>query len=130
MAAGNAPKNTGAPAIGGTVPVGQTLTASVGQWSSSLPITFFSYLWARCDSNGDHCANIGGATKATYTIQSADNGHRLLVYVTANTAAGYTTAHSAPTAVVGGAGLPPGAVRLGNGIISVPASSVTCRTGS
>ena len=125
MAAGNAPKNTRAPAIGGTVQVGQTLTASVGQWSSSLPITFFSYLWARCDSNGAHCDNVGGATHATYTVQPQDDGHRLLVYVTANTAAGYTTAHSATTQVVGGAGLPAGAIRLADGSISVPAPSVS-----
>lgn len=124
VGAGSTPKSTSPPVIGGTAQVGQTLTASVGGWSSSLPITSYSYQWGRCDQNGQNCTNIGGATKNTYTVESADNGHRLLVYVSANTAAGYTTAHSAPTAVVGGSGLPAGAIRLGNGKVSVPASTV------
>jgi large repetitive protein len=95
------PRNTKAPTISGTLAVGQTLTANVGTWSSSLPITY-SYQWASCDSGGGHCTNISDATRSTFLVPAEVIGHRLVVYVSGNNQAGYTTAQSALTAVVPG----------------------------
>ena len=66
------PANTSAPTISGTVQENQTLTADKGAWSGSEPIAY-SYAWQRGDSGGGHFANIGGANKATYTL---DQGGR------------------------------------------------------
>lgn len=118
-----APSNTAPPAIQGTPQVDQTLTATQGSWSAQSTPTF-SYQWERCDSAGNGCAAIPGATAATYKVQSADVGHTLRVIVTARTSDGSTSAASAPTAVVAAAG-PAGAIRLSNGKTSIPAASVT-----
>ena len=61
------PANTSPPTISGTVQEGQTLTADNGRVERRQPIAY-SYAWQRCDSGGGHCANIGGANKATYTL--------------------------------------------------------------
>jgi hypothetical protein len=124
------PKNTAAPSVSGNAQVGQTLSASTGSWTYSSATTF-SFLWLRCDSNGNSCANIGGASSSNaYAVQSADSGHRLRVAVTASNAQGSATATSGATNVVGGAPAPTpapttaGAIKLGNGKTSVLASSV------
>ena len=65
-----APTNSAAPTISGTPQVGQTLTANSGTWNSSTTPTF-SYQWERCDTAGNNCAAIAGATGQTYTVQSA-----------------------------------------------------------
>jgi len=118
-----APQNTAAPTISGNAQIGATLTANVGKWTSSLPITFYTYTWARCNASAQNCVNIGGAGNAKYTLTSADVGSRLLVYVTANSQVGFTTAHSAATGVVQAAA-PVGAIQIGNGVVSIPASTV------
>jgi len=77
-----APQNTVAPVIAGTAQDGQTLTVSSnGKWTSADTLTF-SYQWQRCDSGGANCANIGGATAASYKLTSADVAHKLQVVVT------------------------------------------------
>jgi len=60
-ATGQAPKNTSAPAISGTVKEGSTLTVDKGGWTGTNPITY-AYAWQRCDATGGNCANIAGAT--------------------------------------------------------------------
>jgi hypothetical protein len=82
--------------------VGQTLTASPGTWSGIQPITY-AYQWLRCTSN---CAAITGATGASYTPTSADQGAVLRVAVTASNGFGSASATSAPTATVQGAPAP------------------------
>jgi hypothetical protein len=120
-----APKNTALPGISGTAQEGQTLSASQGTWDGSEPISY-EYTWQRCDVNGSNCANISGASKSTYVLSSADVNNRVRVRVIASNAAGRTTSYSAPSAVVTAKGptLPPGAVRLPDGKISIPATSV------
>jgi len=119
------PANTTMPSVSGTATQGQTLTVSNGTWTSAAPITY-AYVWERCDGNGANCAAIGGETKATYLLAAADVTHKLRANVTAtNSTGGYTVetdpvgpvASSAPT-------LPAGAVKLADGEISVPASSI------
>jgi hemolysin type calcium-binding protein/WD40 repeat protein len=70
--------------------VGHFLTASVGTWNGSFPISY-TYQWKRCDP-GDRlngtCVDIVGATSSFYTPQIADAGSRLRVQVTAKNTQG------------------------------------------
>ena len=93
------PVNTALPAVSGTAQVGQILSGSTGSWSNSP--TSYTRQWARCDSGGANCADIGGATAATYLLVAADQGSTFRVRVTATNAAGPgAPATSAQTAVV------------------------------
>ncbi len=95
-----APVNTATPAAPtGSAEQGQTLTASTGAWTNS-PASY-SYQWEDCDSSGNNCQAISGATSSTYTLTSSDVGHTIVVLVTANNGGGpSTSASSAATAVV------------------------------
>jgi len=53
-AASGAPVVTGRPTISGDAIVGESLTASKGQWNGSP--TSFGYQWLRCDQNGAFCS--------------------------------------------------------------------------
>jgi hypothetical protein len=117
-----APSNTAAPAISGTAQIGQTLTASTGTWNSQTSPTF-AYQWQRCDTAGNNCASISGATSQTYTVQSGDANSTLRVVVTATNSSGTGSATSAQSAIVGQPG-PAGAIKTTKGETSVPASSV------
>ena len=93
------PVDTALPAVSGTAQVGQILSGSTGSWSNSP--TSYTRQWARCDSGGANCADIGGATAATYLLVAADQGSTFRVRVTAANAAGPgAPATSAQTAVV------------------------------
>ena len=118
-----APTNSAAPTIGGTAQVGQTLTAANGTWNSSTTPTF-TYQWQRCDTAGNNCAAIAGATGQTYAVQTADVNHTLRVVVTATNSSGSSSATSAQTAIVAQPG-PAGAIKTAQGQTSVPASSVS-----
>ncbi|HKP91424.1 MAG TPA: hypothetical protein VJT75_15775, partial [Thermoleophilaceae bacterium] len=98
------PVNTAVPTVSGTARDGQTLTAGNGIWTGS-PTIAFSYQWRRCDSAGAGCANIAGATGATYVQTPADIGSTIRVVVTGTNAGGSASATSAQTAVV--AAIPP-----------------------
>jgi hypothetical protein len=80
----------------GTAAVGQLLTATTGTWNGTQPITY-AYQWQRCSST---CADVSGATGATYTPASADAGSTMRVRVTATNTAGSAAATSASTATV------------------------------
>ncbi len=117
-----APQNTAAPTISGAAQEGQTLTATTGTWNSASTPTY-AYSWQRCSSTGTNCADISGATGSTYKVTSTDVGNTLRVNVTATNTSGTSTASSGTTPVVTAAG-PAGAVKLANGLTSIPASSV------
>jgi hypothetical protein len=102
-----APRNTAAPTISGTPQVGQTLTANVGDWSGTPPLTF-TYRWRRCSNTGTSCADISAATAKTYLLTSADEGTTLRVRVMARNSRGATSATSGPTAVIAKAEAPSG----------------------
>src|SRR5262245_24651802 len=102
------PVNTKEPSISGAPVQGQTLQASPGSWSGSSPIAF-KYQWLRCDTLGNNCVQIAGATGSSRKLDAADTGHRLRVRVTASNSAGSTTAQSNATNTVtagGGSGAP------------------------
>jgi fibronectin type 3 domain-containing protein len=101
-----APSNTSLPTIAGIAQVGQTLTASQGAWSGTLPISF-SYQWRRCDSSGAGCVDIVPAGAQTYTLTAAEMGATVRVVVTASNSAGTSSASSLQTAVVQAAPVAP-----------------------
>lgn len=61
----NPPSSTSAPSISGNTTQGQTLTETHGSWTNS-PMSF-AYQWEDCDSSGNACSAIAGATGQTYT---------------------------------------------------------------
>lgn len=83
-----APVNTSAPVISGQPYVGKTLTSSTGGWQNAP--TSYSYQWVRCDANGNHCGQIGGATSTAYAPTSADVNHTLQSWVAATNSDGTT----------------------------------------
>ncbi|MGC2374768.1 MAG: hypothetical protein WA484_12925, partial [Solirubrobacteraceae bacterium] len=95
------PVNTALPVIGGTVAVEGTLTATKGTWSGSP--TSYGYQWQDCDSSGNSCAAIGGATTVTHKVGAGEVGHTVRVVVTATNSSGSTPASSAHTSVIPGA---------------------------
>ncbi|MGO9760470.1 MAG: hypothetical protein ACLP1Q_04320, partial [Solirubrobacteraceae bacterium] len=93
------PANTEAPAISGEAKDEKTLSATTGTWSGSPPITY-SYQWESCNTAGEACTSISGATSASYTVAHEEVGHTIRVKVTATNAAGEASASSAQTATV------------------------------
>jgi hypothetical protein len=93
------------PTISGTAEVGLTLVATHGTWKGSP--TSFHFAWVRCNTTGDACLGIGGATAKIYTPTGGDIGNTLRVSVTARNSSGSTTATSAATGIVPLSGCPP-----------------------
>ncbi len=93
------PSNTAPPTISGTLVDGQTLTAATGSWSGSPPLSY-AYQWELCNSSGEGCGSISGATSATYTLGHADVGGTLRVKVTASNPGGSASSTSAASGVV------------------------------
>ncbi|MFE2040850.1 Tat pathway signal protein [Streptomyces sp. NPDC059477] len=75
VAKGDAPKATKAPVISGTAKVGRTLKATKGTWTPAP--TSYTYQWY---ANG---AAIGGATKSSLVLKSAQKGKKITVKVVA-----------------------------------------------
>jgi hypothetical protein len=93
------PSNTSPPTISGAVVQGQTLTETHGSWTNNP--TSYSYQWEDCDSSGNACSVISGATGQSYTLASSDVGHTIRVTETASNAGGPSVpASSAQTGVV------------------------------
>ncbi len=93
------PVDTALPTISGELLVGQSLSASTGTWSA-LPAPSYSYQWQHCNSTGESCSNISGATSATYTLASSDEGHTLKVVVTATNSLGSAASTSQATGLL------------------------------
>ena len=74
------PSVTQAPSITGTYRVGQTLTASGGNWSGPYGTTA-SYMWLRCtDPNNVYsCSTINNQTAQTYRLVNDDYNKRMRV---------------------------------------------------
>ena len=72
---------TGAPTIGGTPQVDQTLTADTSGITDADGMTnvSYSYQWIRSDNGAD--ADIGGQTASTYTLSDEDEGKAIKVKV-------------------------------------------------
>jgi hypothetical protein len=93
------PANTREPSISGTAVVGSRLTANRGEWVGNTPITY-AFQWLRCNTAGQDCAEISGATDNTYAVAAADVNRTIRVRVTARNDAGSRSALSNPTAQV------------------------------
>jgi hypothetical protein len=119
------PNNVQPPVIAGTAATFQTLTASTGLWSGQQPISY-ALQWLRCDGNGNNCLDIPGQTSETYVPQTADVDRTLRVRVRATNNLGNRTVTSVATQRIarGQAPLPPGAITLPGGLVSIPATSV------
>jgi hypothetical protein len=102
----NPPVNRQRPTISGTAKDGSTLSASRGSWTGPAPIAY-AYSWLRCDSAGNGCAAISGATGSSYRATGADVGRRLRVAVTATNGAGAVAATSDASAAVAARGNAP-----------------------
>ena len=81
VASSGVPVNTTLPAISGTAEQGQTLSVDTGSWDNSP--TSYAYQWQRCDSSGNNCVDISGATSNSYDLVAADVGSTLRATVTA-----------------------------------------------
>jgi hypothetical protein len=93
----------GTPSVSGIGTVGQTLTASTGNWS---PAPTFAFQWQR---NGSPIAN---ATSPTYQIAGDDYGNYMSVLVTASRSGYTTTTRSSASQAIfvsqkGNLGVPP-----------------------
>jgi RHS repeat-associated protein len=83
------PTNTLTPTISGVPTSGKILSAEKGEWSTPHPPLTYAYQWQRCDSSGESCSDISGASSVTYTLGSEDTaGHTLRVVVTATDSIG------------------------------------------
>jgi len=80
------PSNVTLPTVSGTTTQGHTLTESHGTWTNSP--TSYTYQWQDCDSSGNSCSAISGATSQTYTLTAADVGHTIRVQETASNGGG------------------------------------------
>jgi hypothetical protein len=80
------PTSSQAPTITGTAVEGNALTASAVTWTNTPTST--SYQWEDCDSAGQNCSAISGATAKSYTLAATDIAKRVLVEETATNAGG------------------------------------------
>jgi hypothetical protein len=100
-----APTDTALPSVNGSAVEGQTLNASTGTWTGSP--TSYTYQWQDCNTSGENCSNVSGATSLNYKLTASDVGHTLRVTVTASNAGGSTKASSSATAKVAAEPPPP-----------------------
>lgn len=92
------PVNKSLPQLTQAVPAEAVpVSTSNGKWGETPT---FTYQWRRCNAEGAECANISGATAATYTPVSADVEHTLVSAVTATNSWGSATAYSKATAKI------------------------------
>jgi Calcineurin-like phosphoesterase len=122
------PVNTSPPAISGQPSVGQTLTGDRGTWSGTQPIGYADQ-WLRCDTGGNGCTAIPGATATTYAPTSADLGTTLRFRVTATNAQASVEATSNATAAVTDTPPPSPVIATGGDVAcnTGTAGSTTCR---
>jgi hypothetical protein len=92
------PRNVARPRASGHFQIGRSLTARLGAWRSSRPMTF-AVSWLRCDA--DSCAPIADASAPTYALGRGDFERRLRVRVTATNSGGATSVVSPRTPRIG-----------------------------
>jgi Bacterial Ig-like domain (group 3) len=118
-----APVNTTAPAVSGTAEQGDTLSVSNGTWSNSP--SAYRYAWEECNSAGNNCSPITGATSSSYTLSAADVGNRIMCIVIASGPGGSTSAPSNTTAAVAAAPTPAASQPTTTALLASPAAAVT-----
>ncbi len=90
---------TAPPTVQGLAMEDEVLRATGGTWTGPGTITK-AIFWQRCNTAGEGCATVVGATGPTYKLTAADVGARLRVIETASNEGGTAQSPSAPTAVV------------------------------
>ncbi len=88
-----------APSVEGIPDVGQTLYGGLGEWGGTE--LEFSYQWERCNSAGEACSDITGATDLEYEPDAADIGKTLRLEVGASNELGSVNGLSEPTPLIG-----------------------------
>jgi hypothetical protein len=92
------PQNLSAPSIAGRPVVGTKLTAAIGTWNGSKPLSFL-YRWDRCLDRVCGVRAVAARTR-TYRVRAGDRGRRLRLTVVATNAVGRATASSTPTRTI------------------------------
>lgn len=87
------------PRIGGLFRVTEDVAATTGEWMGETPIET-DFEWQRCDSSGESCEEIEGATEEVYEATEADDGNRLRVKITATNESGSESTTSQISKVV------------------------------
>lgn len=99
----NPPSNDVAPVLSiggdGVAVDGAVVYTTVGTWSGVVPMTT-TYQWRRCDTAGENCGTIPGATASSYTLTPQDVGLTIRAYVIQANSGGTMGALTAPTATV------------------------------
>lgn len=122
---------SGEASVRGETYVGETLTGAVGGLQGAKPIDV-SYQWQRCEAKSESCADIGGATSASYTLTTDDAGARIRMLATFTNAYGEYQSPSSTTAVIANvapsyiSGLRIGPRQIGQG----PGSILTAAPGT
>ncbi len=93
------PADKTASSIMGSAQEGQTLSANTGIWAGATTLSY-AYQWRHCNSSGESCTSISGATSATYALTHSDVSYTIRVVVTATNALGSASSTSAATPVV------------------------------
>ncbi len=93
------PQTTGRPTVAGTPMEDEILRATGATWTGQGTITT-AFFWQRCNTAGEGCVTIAGATGPAYRVTSGDVNGRIRVVETAKNAGGTSQAVSAVTAVV------------------------------
>ncbi len=86
------PVNVSLPLFLGTPTAQSAVAVSTGSWTDSP--TGYDYQWKLCDSTGENCTIISGASTSEYAPPENDVGDTLLVEVTAYNAVGHANASS------------------------------------
>lgn len=93
------PSTVEAPGVSGKAGQSQLLSTSVGAWMHAP--SGYAYRWQRCSAGGSSCADIAGASAATYRLAAADVGHKVRAEVSAQNVVGASVyVASSATAVV------------------------------
>lgn len=90
----------GSDATGKPIAFGTPLSAGAATWGSGVS---HAYQWQACDANGNGCANVPGATAASFSPGAAQVGHtvRVIDSATDPTIAKTSSSTSAVTGAVG-----------------------------
>lgn len=89
------------PRIEGVARLGHRLSATTGTWYGDQP-TRYTFQWLECNSHGNACKPVPGASGHTLKLGADTLGARFRVQVTIRTDTGTASARSAVTATVTG----------------------------
>lgn len=94
------------PTVSGSPTQGATLTSTHGIYTTPDGSTSITYQWQDCNTSGNNCSNISGATTSTYTLTSNDVDDVVRVMVTATSGDYVESLYSGDTAIIASSGPP------------------------